>query len=66
MVYALDIHPLAIQMVQNLPSKKKLMNVTTIHSDCRTGLPDKSLDVVLWYDALLIKGDRTYSFLKEA
>ncbi|MCG2736688.1 MAG: class I SAM-dependent methyltransferase [Candidatus Methanoperedenaceae archaeon] len=51
MVYALDIHPLAIQLVHNLASKKKLMNVTTIHSDCRTGLPDKSLDVVLMYDA---------------
>ncbi len=25
MVYALDIHPLVIQMVQNLASKKKLM-----------------------------------------
>lgn len=51
MVYALDIHPLAIQMVQNLASKKKLMNVRTIHSDCRTGLPDNSIDVVLLYDA---------------
>jgi ubiquinone/menaquinone biosynthesis C-methylase UbiE len=51
MVYALDIHPLAIQMVRNLASKKKLMNVMTIHSDCKTGLPDKSLDVVLLYDA---------------
>lgn len=49
-VYALDVHPLAIQMVQNLTSKMKLMNVKTIHSDCRTGLPDKSLDVVLLYD----------------
>lgn len=51
MVYALDVHPLAIQMVRNLSSKKKLMNVMTIHSDCRTGLPDKSLDAVLLYDA---------------
>lgn len=51
MVYALDFHPLAIQMVQNLASKKKLTNVMTIHSDCRIGLPDKSLDVVLLYDA---------------
>jgi ubiquinone/menaquinone biosynthesis C-methylase UbiE len=50
MVYALDVHPLAIQMVQNLASKMKLMNVKTIHSDCKTGLPDKSLDVVLLYD----------------
>ncbi len=49
-VYALDFHPLAIQMVQNLASKKKLTNVRTILSDCRTGLSDKSLDVVLLYD----------------
>jgi ubiquinone/menaquinone biosynthesis C-methylase UbiE len=49
-IYALDAHPLAIQMVQNLASKMKLMNVKTIHSDCKTGLPDKSLDVVLLYD----------------
>jgi ubiquinone/menaquinone biosynthesis C-methylase UbiE len=51
MVYALDVHPLAIQMVLNLAIKKKLINVKTIHSDCKTGLPDKSLDVVLLYDA---------------
>ncbi len=38
-------------MVRNLASKKKLMNVMTIHSDCSTGLPDKTLDVVLLYDA---------------
>jgi len=50
-IATLDIHPLAIQMVRNLVSKKKLMNVMTIHSDCKTGLPDKSLDVVLLYDA---------------
>ena len=50
MVYALDVHPVAIQMVRNLTSKMKLENVRTIQSDCRTGLPDKSLDVVLMYD----------------
>ncbi len=49
-VHALDVHPLAIQMVQNLASKMKLMNVKTIHSDCKTGLPDRSLDAVLLYD----------------
>jgi ubiquinone/menaquinone biosynthesis C-methylase UbiE len=49
-VYALDVHPLAIQIVQNLSSKMNLMNVKTIHSDCKTGLPDKSLNVVLLYD----------------
>jgi ubiquinone/menaquinone biosynthesis C-methylase UbiE len=49
-VYALDIHPLAIRKVQDIASKKQLANVETILSDCQTGLPDNSLDVVLLYD----------------
>ncbi len=49
-VYALDIHPLAIQKVQDIASKKQLANVETILSDCQTGLPDNTLDVVLLYD----------------
>jgi ubiquinone/menaquinone biosynthesis C-methylase UbiE len=49
-VYALDIHPLAIRKVKDIASKKKLANVETILSDCQTGLPDNSLDVVLLYD----------------
>lgn len=49
-VYALDIHPLALQHVQRIASKNHLPNVQTIHSDCRTGLPDDSIDVVLLYD----------------
>jgi len=49
-IHALDIHPLAIQKVQAMASKKQLANVETILSDCQTGLPDSSLDVVLLYD----------------
>ena len=49
-IYALDIHPLAIQMVQSIVIKKQLTNVETICSDCQTGLPDNSIDVVLLYD----------------
>jgi ubiquinone/menaquinone biosynthesis C-methylase UbiE len=49
-IYALDIHPLAIKKVQDIASKKQLANVETILSDCQTGLPDNSLDVVLLYD----------------
>ena len=49
-VYALDIHPLAIQKVQAITLKKQLANLETILSDCQTGLPDNSLDVVLLYD----------------
>ncbi len=49
-VHALDIHPLAIQMVRDIASRNKLTNVETILSDCQTGLPDNSVDVVLLYD----------------
>jgi len=51
-IYALDIHPLAIQTVKRLAAKKRLANVHTILSDCKTGLPADSLDVVLLYDIL--------------
>jgi len=49
-IYALDTHPLAIQGVQKLASKKRLDNVQTILSDCQTGLPSNSIDLVLLYD----------------
>ena len=49
-IYALDIHPLAVKMVKDLASKKKLANVEAIFSDCDTGLPDGSVDVALLYD----------------
>jgi len=49
-IYALDVHPVAIEMVERLKAKKHLPNVTTIRSDSRTGLPDQCLDVVLLYD----------------
>jgi ubiquinone/menaquinone biosynthesis C-methylase UbiE len=50
-IHALDVHPLAIQNVQDIASRKQLANVETILSDCKTGLLDNSLDVVLLYDA---------------
>ena len=49
-IYALDIHPLAIQRVQSIVSKKQLTNVQAICSDCKTGLLDKSIDITLLYD----------------
>ena len=49
-VYAVDIHPLAIQRVQAKAAKKGLTNVKTILSHCKTGLKDKTIDVVLLYD----------------
>ncbi len=53
-IYALDINPLAIQSVKSIISKKQLTNVETILSDCKTGLPDDSVDVVLLYDTFHI------------
>ncbi len=49
-VYALDIHPLAIQKVQHIASKKQLANIETICSDCKTDLSDKILDIVFLLD----------------
>jgi ubiquinone/menaquinone biosynthesis C-methylase UbiE len=49
-IYALDIHPLAIQTVKKRAARSKLTNVETIQSDCQTGLPDQSIDVALLYD----------------
>jgi ubiquinone/menaquinone biosynthesis C-methylase UbiE len=49
-VYALDIHPLAVQRVREIATRQELSNVETICSDCDTGLPDTCLDVVLLYD----------------
>jgi ubiquinone/menaquinone biosynthesis C-methylase UbiE len=50
--YALDAQPLAIQSVEDLSRKNKLANVTTILSDCATGLASASIDVIFLYDIL--------------
>ena len=49
-VFALDINPDAIKMVQNLILKRHISNVETTYSNCKTGLPDNSIDVVILYD----------------
>ncbi len=49
MVFALDIHPHAVKQVSQTAEKKKLTNVKTILSDCDTGLPSNSVDIVLLY-----------------
>lgn len=51
-VYPLDIHPLAIERVQSIASKKGLANVQTIHSSGSTEIPDETMDVILLYDTL--------------
>lgn len=49
-VYALDINPVAIEIVHQLAFIKQLKNVETILSDYNSGLPASSVDVVLFYD----------------
>jgi ubiquinone/menaquinone biosynthesis C-methylase UbiE len=49
-IYALDVQPLAIEMVKKIVATKQLTNVETILSDRKTGLADDSIDRVLLYD----------------
>ncbi len=57
-VYALDIHPLAIRAVEKEIKKKRISNVKTILSARETGLPDESVDVVLLYDVFQMISDK--------
>lgn len=57
-VYAVDIHPLAIDAVEKRARKQQLANVRTILSDRNTGLADESVDVVLLYDTLHLVRDK--------
>ena len=63
-IYALDIHPLAIEKVQKTAARKAITNFDTIASDCKTGLPDNHVDVVLLYDTFH-KLDRPGDVLRE-
>ena len=49
-IFALDIHPLALEDVKALAARKGYENIETVLSDGPTGLPDGSVDVVLLYD----------------
>lgn len=51
-VYALDYFPLQLEIVMARTTRAGLTNVETIHSDCRTGLPDESVDVIWMCDVL--------------
>jgi ubiquinone/menaquinone biosynthesis C-methylase UbiE len=49
-VYALDIHPLAVRKIQRKIKKNKISNVETIlASVAQTGLPDKSVDIAFLF-----------------
>ena len=50
LVYALDIHHLALKIIEQKARKKSLTNIKTILSSCSTSLPDNSLDIVIFFD----------------
>ncbi|HEQ78695.1 MAG TPA: class I SAM-dependent methyltransferase, partial [Euryarchaeota archaeon] len=49
-IYALDINPLAVGMVERKARKKGLSNIRTIRSNCVTSLPDDCLDYAICFD----------------
>jgi ubiquinone/menaquinone biosynthesis C-methylase UbiE len=51
-VFALDISKQAVDLVNKKAGKAKLGNITTIHSDCATGLEDESVEVVYLHNVL--------------
>ena len=51
-VYAMDIHPLAVQQTHKLAKEKGLKNVEATRSDRATGLPDEHIDLVMMSDVL--------------
>ena len=51
-VYALDCLPRQLKIVEERVKKEGLTNVETIRSDCQTGLPDESMDIVWICDVL--------------
>ncbi len=49
-VYALDVHPLAVERVEKRAEKLNLSNIVTIQSGLETGLDDQSCDFALMFD----------------
>ena len=48
-VYALDYHPMAFAKLDKKIQNKDIKNIVKISPDCKTGLPDSSIDIVLLY-----------------
>jgi ubiquinone/menaquinone biosynthesis C-methylase UbiE len=51
-ICALDAQPLAIEYVQDLCRKRRYSNVTSVLSECSTGLAGESIDIIFLYDIL--------------
>ena len=64
-VYAMDLHAMAGKRVKRWEKKEGLKNIEFIHSDCTTGLDDKSIDVILMYDVFHEIGNKEKTVLSE-
>ena len=54
MIYALDIHPLSIQIIEKKIKKYNLQNVKTIITENGTGLPNESIDIALLFNVIFM------------
>jgi len=62
-VFAVDMHPLAINTVRKKASRKSLTNIEAILVDSYDiGIQDSSIDMVLLFDTLHMIGDRDALF----
>lgn len=57
-VHALDLHPLALETVEEKAERRGLKNVDTIFSDLETGLGNGSVDAALLYGVLYKASDK--------
>lgn len=51
-VHAVDLHPTALEMIEEKARTLGIRNIDTIYSDLETGVDEESVDVVLFYDVL--------------
>jgi ubiquinone/menaquinone biosynthesis C-methylase UbiE len=56
-VYAVDVHPLAIERVNEKIERERINNVTPVHGNAsNTGLPDRSIDLAFIFGLLHVAG----------
>ncbi|MCK4614563.1 MAG: methyltransferase domain-containing protein [Thermoplasmata archaeon] len=57
-VYAMDIHPMVIKLIDRKVRKGGFGNIKTVLTRRETGLADRSVDIVLLYDVLQMIKDK--------
>ena len=51
-LYAADIHPLSAEKINKKAFKKGIKNIKTITTDCKTGIKENSIDIIICFDTL--------------